>query len=273
MLIEINLTFTTMKNKVILFLFFIPISIVCYAQNIIDAIFENVIEIRDNNVITNGIDYLFTLSIPKTNTTPVIFISKEIPSYLLSDIYPEFSKIIVVTPNWKYYRESSGRRLSKGVLSVEFEPIASSVIYEFQRKNGISKKDSLVLMGYFPEMKFTEADKLNKDEMEVYYKEDYGSTCCPRDPQWDNDTSREEFITYFEKFNNVKITDTYVKSGGKEGEASYYYTLNGLSDELKLSFILERNYYRIINRAARKIRKIPKIYTPTIIDNSKMKKV
>ncbi|MDR6969614.1 hypothetical protein J2X31_003647 [Flavobacterium arsenatis] len=244
-----------------------------HSEMIRDSIFENVIQIIDNNVATNGIDYIFDVSISKNTQVPVLFIQTKVPLNLLPTIYPEFSKIIVITPNWTYYAEVSGNQ-PKGVDCAE--PMASSIVYEFNRENGKLQKDSLVIKGGngFPEMKFSEYNQLKNNEIKIYYTESYGSDCCPRDQQLDNKPTREEFISFFEKENKVKITDTYAEMRGKEGEVNFYYTLNQLSNHLKLKFILERDFYRIINRHTKDIIKTPQIYTPkTITLHNKIEKL
>jgi hypothetical protein len=235
-------------------------------SNINDTVFKNVIGITDSNVATNGKDYLFDISISKTIKVPVIYVEAEVPLNLLPHIYPKFSRIIVISPNWKYHQELSTQKLPKGMCA---EPMTSSIIYEFRRENNIVKKDSLVLMGDFPKMEFANKSKPETYKMEVYFSESYGSACCPRD----NRPSRDEFIAHFEKINKIKITDTYREPHGKEGEAFYYYSLKGLSNKLKLNFILERTFSRIINRHLKDLMIKPKIYTPTILQvNNRMKR-
>lgn len=259
-----------MRNRIIITLLLVVNF--CYSQKISDKYFENVIEISDRNVVTNGSDFLFDVAIPDESKTPVLFVSAKVSKRLLLGIYPEFSKIIVVSPNWNYYDEISKQKLPEGVSCAE--PMASSVIYEFKRKNGKILIDSLVLIGSFPEMEIISIPKIKPNQALVYFTERFGSKCCPKDLQWENSPKREEFIANFESENKTKIGNTYVKYTGKEGESDYYYTLNKLSNELKLRFILERNFYRIINRHLKDIIKYPRIFTPTILDiNSDLKKI
>jgi len=260
-----------MKNSIsFMFLLFFANNF-CYPQKISDKYFENVVEITDKNVVTNGSDFLFDVAIPEDSKTQVLFVSAKVQQKLLSGIYPEFQRIIVISPNWNYYDKLSKEKLPEGVICAE--PMASSVIYEFKRDNGKTSIDSLVLMGSFPEMKIVPPPKIKANEIVVYYTESFGSSCCPKDLQLENAPTRQEFIANFEKENKISVVDTYVQITGKEGEANYYYTLNKLSNELKLRFILERNYYRIINRHLKDIIKYPRIFTPSIMDvNSRMKK-
>lgn len=227
-----------------------------------DSVFENVIEIEDKNIEQINSNYLINVSIPKSNKLPVIFVSARVPLDLLSSLYPEFPKLIVITPNWIYYDKVS----KNSFLTKCAEPMASAVIYDFDRQNGTIKKDSLVLMGKFPEMKIIDKPIISSNQIEIYYTESYGSACCPRDQQWDNKPVLKDFITLFEKKNKVTITDTYKKRRGKEGEAIYYYPLKDLPNNLKLKFILEREYARIINRETKNRYEIKKIFCPYIIE-------
>lgn len=237
----------------------------------IDSVFTDVIEITDRNIETNGTDYLFTIPISKKIEKPVVFISDKVPVHLLPSIYPEFKKLTVIVPNWVFYDQASDNSAEGGYCA---EPIASSIIYEFDRTSGKLQKDSLVMMGGFPEMEFGKPYQLKNKELAIYYQEYFGSVCCPRDPQMDNTPTREAFISMFEKQHHTKITNTYSQLRGREGEVSFYYTLEGLSNQLKLRFIVDRNFYRIVNRHSKEISKQPTIYTPTVLEvNERIKKV
>ncbi|WP_313383329.1 hypothetical protein [Chishuiella sp.] len=229
-----------------------------HSEIIKEVKFENVIEITDKNIITTKGAFLFDVSIPKTIDLPIIFVQNEVPLKLLSTIYPDFSRLIIITPNWTYYNEMSNMVLPDGIICAE--PIASSVIYEFNQENGKLLKDSLVIMGGFPEMKFiNNKNYLKNNQKKVYYTENYDSI----DYKKDNKSTPEEFITLFERENNINIIDTYKENKRKDKKSNYFYTLEGLSDEMKLKFILERDF-----------QKAPKIYTPSILEiNDRMIKL
>ncbi|MDH7464178.1 hypothetical protein QEG73_22970 [Chitinophagaceae bacterium 26-R-25] len=229
-----------------------------------DTAFYNVIRIDDKNVIRNGDDYLFNVSIPANCQMPVICVDAKIPSSLLKDIYPEFSKLIVIVPEWGHCEGGAGWYAE---IAARFE------IFKFERNHGMQKIDSTVVWGDDAlTMKFID-QKLKEDEAEIYYTESFGSKCCPRDPQR-NKPTREEFIDLFEKQNKAKIINTYFESTGEEGESNYYYTLTELPDSLKLKFILERNNSRLLHEEESKIKKAPAIHTPSRIKlDSKMRKV
>ena len=257
-------------KKILTLLIILLTNLFCYSQSMNDTSFKNVVQISDNNVTTDGKDYLFDITISDTIKTPVIFVQTKVPLKLLSDIYPTYSKIIVIVPNWTYYAEVS--KQNKNIKCAE--PIVSSIIYEFKRENGKSTQDSLVVNYEFPKMEFSIKNKLETNQIEIYFEEKFGSVCCPRDQQWDNKTTREEFLINFEIKNNVKVINTYSQSYGEEGEVKYLYSLSGLTNKQKLSFILERKHSRILNRETKKIGHFPKIYTPTIISiNDNMKKI
>ena len=194
-----------------------------------------------------------------------MYISAEVPSKLLPTIYPEFQKLTIITPNWALLNDKSFSELEKHAPSF--------IIYKFNRTQGNIIKDS-TLIYQFPGIKFAEKYHLKKNEGVFYYIEGYGSFCVPKDPQHENKPTREEFISFFEKENKVKIVNVYWESNEKEEEHRFLYPLDGLSNLLKLKFILDRDFYRIINRHAKDIIKTPKIYTPFILEiNDKMKKI
>jgi hypothetical protein len=122
-----------------------------HSESIRDSIFYNVIEIKDKDVIENGTKYLFRRAIPKSEKTPVLFISARIPLEILSGIYPEFPKLIVIAPNWDYYDEAA-KKITSNIGCAE--PRTSTVIYEFNRETGMLLKDSIVVMDNFPEIRF-----------------------------------------------------------------------------------------------------------------------
>lgn len=227
-----------------------------------DSVFTNVYQISSSNVIQSGVDYLIDVAIPNSEKVPVIFIDQKIATSLLPQLYPKFSKIIVITPNWKYYDDVAKAHDPEIACA---EPMASSVIYEFNRENGRLQKDSLELMGKFPEMKNAVPKALTANDKKIFYSESYASACCPKDPQWDNSPTREEFIANFEKNNHTKISETYREKRGKEGEAVFYYTLKNLTNALKIKFIQEREHSRLINKQNKDVRRTPMIYTPFII--------
>jgi len=234
------------------------------STNIPDTTYKNVLEITDNDVVTDGKNFLFTRMISGKMDIPVVFVSTRVPLDLLTGIYPEFRRLTVITPNWKYYDEVS-RDSPVG------EPIASSIVYQLNRENEAVIKDSLVIMGGFPKMEFAGKPVREKKLMKVYYREGYGSSCCPRDPKWDLKPGIKEFTMDFQTKNKVKITGTYSEFAGKEGEVNYYYKFKGLSDQLKLKFIVDRVSLLSNDNHLKKTDVIRSIYTPVeVLINERM---
>jgi len=263
-----------MKIRKIIFVLTLLLTYGCMdAQSINDSIFNNVVEITANNAIGNETNYLFNKSIPKSIETPIIFVQKEVPINILSTIYPQFSKLIVITPNWIYYNKTSNQDLPEGIICEE--PIASSIIYEFNRGNSKISKDSLVIMGGFPKMKFKQVQKLNSNLIEVYHTESFGSTCCPKDPKWKIKKRLDKFISSFESKNNIKLGHIYKKIVGKEGEHILHFTLTNLNKEQKLLFLQEIRYwtYSDSDRKLEDIKFDPHIFTPSQIKKEGLKQI
>ncbi|WP_196890500.1 hypothetical protein [Aureivirga marina] len=76
------------------------------------------------------------------------------------------------------------------------------------------------------------------DNTSIRYQESYGSVCCPKDIN--HDYHIYKFVEDFEKNNDVNIKEVYKVITGKEGEATYYFTLNELSPVLQKKFVTER---------------------------------
>ena len=227
-----------MRIKFTLLIIFI--STFCFSQSIHDKSFK-VYTIDDRSIVKIDGDYLFTIAIPKNETSPVVFIqsSRGIPTGLISRIYPNFQTIFVLTPNWKRELPSRG------------EPTASSVIYEFTRTNPKIKKDSIVMEGfpereYFNFLHYENQDYKNilkKEEKLIFYKE-RGTTKTLQNLQ--------KFITKFENNCKCKIGKTYTKHN--KNITVQYLTLDNLTSELKLKFLMERSQSNA-----------PQIFTPEII--------
>jgi hypothetical protein len=82
----------------------------------------------------------------------------------------------------------------------------------------------------------TTASDLNIDSnKKVRYVEMYGSICCPRDYKYDHHLIG--YIDEFETTNNVAIKSSYKLPLGKEGEATYFLSLDNLSQKLQEEFI------------------------------------
>lgn len=242
-----------------------------FAQTLSDKAFKNVIEIecsRDLGIPKGVIcrDFynyqkpipqthlLVDIAIPPSQKTPVVSILPEISPENFEYLFPEFQQIIFITPNHTLNRQKEGK---KG------EPPVSSVVY-FQTRENIIKTDKKVFENNYPEMSYNETDWSKHQEkgyIKVYYTESYGSSCCPRDPKWKM-TSVEESVKKFEKKFGKKI-HYHQKNNGKEGEKIFYYTLEGLSKNEKLEFILERKMIDFLASPYTKNKQFPQqIFTP-----------
>jgi len=116
--------------------------------------FDHVYLITEEDIKYNEKECQLNVHIPNTNKKPTIFVRGRVPLHLLASVYPEFSKIIVITPNWAYYDEVSILESSEDAVGEE--PIASSVVYEFDRTHKKIEKDSIVIYGGFPKMNYAE---------------------------------------------------------------------------------------------------------------------
>lgn len=107
-------------------------------------------------MVRNNDKYLFNVEIPKSEEIPVLFVSARIPLEILSGIYPDFPKLIVIAPNWNLYDEVAKQMPSDIGCA---EPRTSTVIYEFNRESKTLLKDSIIVMDTFPEMRFKTISK------------------------------------------------------------------------------------------------------------------
>ena len=117
-------------------------------------------------------------------------------------------------------------------------------------------------------MEFVSSIQTPIHKIKIYYTEEYASVCCPKDMQWDNKPTREEFVHTFENKYDVNLEDTYVEQIGREGEVRYYYSMKNLSNPLKLNFIVKRTFSRNLTKNNFSGKKSSTIYTPILIDKS-----
>lgn len=106
--------------------------------------------------------------------------------------------------------------------------------------------------------------KLNDDSLLIYYTEGMGSSCCPRDPNYDMQPL-DGFIEQFENTYKIKIGMRYDRSEGKEGEHTDYLTLEGLTPLQKIKFIDERRWSLIPNKQLKSFGIAYTIYMPVVI--------
>lgn len=83
--------------------------------------------------------------------------------------------------------------------------------------------------------------ELKENEVKYFFKECYGSTCCPEDPSWKFEKERNEMRNNFNNEHKVNAyKNAYRKIKGKEGEHCSYYTLSDLNNEQKIKFVFLR---------------------------------
>ncbi len=233
-----------------------------FAQNITDTVFHNVIRIDDKQMLSESRDenanILIDIAIPSSYKKPVIFVVPNIPIKRLQYIYPEFSEIILITPNHSLYKKMSP---SKG------EPAASSVLYNIQRSGENIKIDSLVIRSSFPKMNYYE-NPLEGDYTEdfEYHQQESGNIkVFYQDVEplnLENEViSLKESISKYEKKFEKKI-HYYQKYNRKYQFFENYYTMEGLTKKEKLEFILHRRWAVIANKSVKEIVFSPMLITP-----------
>ncbi|GIJ94671.1 hypothetical protein [Capnocytophaga stomatis] len=243
------------------------------AQNIRDNVFHNVIHIDDRNIFYEEYQHshnknnniLTDITIPSSHKKPVIFVVPNIPFKRLQHIYPEFSEIILITPNYELYKKMSP---SRG------EPSASSVLYHIQRDKGVVEIDSLVIKHGFPEMNYYENPlegdytedfeyhQQEKGKIKVFYQDkDF------LEPENEVIPLKESIAEYEKKFNKkIHYHQTYHK---EHRFFENYYTLEGLTKEEKLTFILHRKWAVIANKSTKNIVFSPILVTPYWVKTDK----
>jgi len=239
--------------RIILFLFYGTLA--CFAQNVSDPIFTNVIRIDNKHITKLRNKTLIDVSIPTEIQTPIIFVENKILKELLFSLYPQYRNIVFIVPDWNYYENiSEDTKLEKAFI-----------IYKLDRQNWHSfVVDSLKRRkNNVPEIKFATNMALENDEIESYYQESYGSVCCPRDHSQDF-LGSELDRNFWEKYAG-KIGEVYKCIRGKEGEHTAYYTLTGLTAQDKIKFIEERLLAMAEYYGTDTISK-PQIYTPFRIE-------
>ena len=86
--------------------------------------------------------------------------------------------------------------------------------------------------------------ELKENEVKYFFKEYYGSTCCPEDSSWKYEKERNEMRNNFnEKYNVNVYKNFYRQIMGKEGEHCDYYTLSDLTSVQKIEFLFPPKSY------------------------------
>lgn len=228
--------------------------------------YDRVMNIEDRQVARLEGNYLLDLPLQfNADSIEVFYLSAKIPIELFkksSAFYPELQKFILIVPDWKFYSEVS-KMASKSGMCVE--PETTNYYYYIRREEDNVKVDSVRLGGLEnPAIDFAKPT-VPENLLTVYWKESYGSVCCPRDPMWDIADQDSSFIRSFEERNKFKVTaGRYIQKQGKEGENSIYYTLPGLTTAQRLQFLVEKHAQWRLNSEAKKMPHSTNLFTPQL---------
>ncbi|CAM3724766.1 hypothetical protein [Sphingobacterium prati] len=228
--------------------------------------YDRVINIEDRQVARLEGNYLWDLPLQfNADSIDVFYLSAKIPIEFFkksSTFYPELQNFILIVPDWKSYNEVSKMASKKGMC---VEPETTNYYYYIRREEDNIKVDSVRLGGLEnPVIDFAKPT-VPENLLTVYWKESYGSVCCPRDPMWDIANQDSSFIRSFEERNKFKVTTgRYIQKQGKEGENSIYYTLPGLTTAQRLQFLLEKRAQWRLNRGAKKMPLSTNLFTPQL---------
>lgn len=249
------------------FLFFILFSKILFSQNWKEKVFDEVILIKDENVVQSG--NVFLINIPLkiiSDQKPVFYNASHIPNELFFDkniFLPQSNEFILISPDKEYYRNV--REFSNKIKG-HAEPMKTDKFYFVKRNE--SKWDSISLNSQnYPKIKFKDKKtSVPPNAIVSYYSEFFGSVCCPRDKKRDflRDNKNDYFFQEL-KNNGISVKEMYSCSFGEEGEYGSFYPLKELSTEQKLTFIKKRRDFFQQNPEEYRI------FFPEIIDYPNLK--
>lgn len=208
-----------------------------FGQTIRDSVFNNVIPIEKTDVTTNGTDFLIDIPIKPQKEPIVIFNNdKRIPTNLFFDrrtFLSEQKELFLITFDWEFEEEIRDREKREGIHI----KAARHKIYHIQRNYDYYQVDSTTISLHSrPIVKLNFViPELEENEMKLYYVENYGSICCPKDERHFFSKVIEKDKKNFENKNGVTISVNSI-STGKEGEKTNNYKLDNLTNEQKLQF-------------------------------------
>lgn len=212
-----------------------------FAQTIRDSVFNNVILIKNTDVSTNGFHFLIDIPI-KPQKDPIVIFNDDfrIPAKLFfsrSSFLSEQNEIILITPDWEFRKEIIEEQKRTG-LHIK---ASRDKIYHIKRNGSGNQVDSLsvVLQGINNPIKINfKNPELKENEVKYFFKECYGSTCCPENPSWKFEKERKETKNNFNIEHKVNVyKNAYREIKGKEGEHCDYYTLSDLTSKQKIEFL------------------------------------
>ncbi|WLD23264.1 hypothetical protein NU10_11175 [Flavobacterium dauae] len=218
------------------------------AQNIRDTVFNDVILIKSTDVSTNGFHFLVDIPI-KPQKEPIIIFNDDfrIPEKLFfsrSSFLSEQNEFILITPDWEFHKEIIEEQKKYGI---HIKAFPKNKIYQVKRSGSGYKVDSLSVglldSGKPIKINFKNPE-LKENEVKYFFKECYGSTCCPEDPSWKFEKERSEMRNNFnERYKVNAYKNTYRQTRGKEGEHCDYYTLSDLNNVQKIEFLFPPKSY------------------------------
>lgn len=229
--------------------------------------YKNVVMIADKDVAGSAGNYLIDIPLEANeDTTYAFFLGAHIPvEYFKTNngFYPSIKAFILIVPDWDFYKKISEDASRKGMC---IEPATTNYYYHIVRNADKIKVDSVRISGdegiagvnyIHPEVP--------KNTLATYRIESYGSICCPKDPNWVLAEEDISFIKNYEKEKGILIKGTYRQNNGKEGEHSNYYTLEGLTTQQRLDFMLAKRSQWIVNKATKMMVFKKQLFTPQLV--------
>jgi len=216
-----------------------------FAQTIRDSVFNNVILIKKTDVSTNGFHFLIDIPL-KPQKDPIVIFNDDfrIPAksfFSRSSFLSEQNEFILITPDWEFHKEIIEEQKKYGI---HIKAFPKNKIYQVKRSGSGYEVDSLsvgLLDSGNPIKINFKNQELKENEVKYFFKECYGSTCCPEDPSWKFENERNEMRNNFNIENKVNAyKNAYRETKGKKGEHCTYYTLSDLNNEQKIKFVFLR---------------------------------
>lgn len=220
-----------------------------FAQTIRDSVFNNVILIKKTDVSTNGFHFLIDIPL-KPQKDPIVIFNDDfrIPAKLFfsrSSFLWEQNEIILITPDWEFRKENIDEQKKTGL---HIRAFPKNKIYHIKRRGSGYEVDSLSIVMHDPRKPIKinfKNPELKENEVKYFFKECYGSTCCPKDEDWDFKQENYKIKNDFNEKENVNIyKNVYRQVLGRESEHCDYYTLSDLTNEQKIQFLFPPKTYK-----------------------------
>lgn len=220
-----------------------------FAQTIRDSVFNNVILIKRTDVSTNGFHFLIDIPL-KPQKDPIVIFNDDfrIPAKLFfsrSSFLWEQNEIILITPDWEFRKEIIDEQKKTGL---HIRAFPKNKIYHIKRRGSGYEVDSLSIVMHDPRKPIKinfKNPELKENEVKYFFKECYGSTCCPKDENWDFKQENDKIKNDFNEKENVNIyKNVYRQVLGRESEHCDYYTLSDLTNEQKIQFLFPPKTYK-----------------------------